>query len=249
MLIRMASFAIAVIVVTAGISRADITVFAAASLKGGLDEAAEAWSETSGQEVKLSFAGSSALARQIMQGAPADIFIAASVDWMDVVEAEGLIAANSRRNILRNELVLIGPQSTPEITLSAETDMLALLEGGKLAMALVKAVPAGIYGKAALEWFGLWSMTEDSVAQADNVRAALALVAWGEAPLGIVYATDAVAEPKVSVIGKFPSVSHPPIVYPAALIAEADAGASAFLEFLTSDEGASFFLARGFQAP
>lgn len=249
MLIRLAFRVFAITVLLANVARADITVFAAASLKGGLDEAAAAWSMESGQQVRLSFAGSSALARQIIQGAPADIFIAASVEWMDAVEAEGLLIADTRRDILGNELVLIGPMGAALAPLNLETDISALLGNGKLAMALVEAVPAGIYGKAALEWLGLWRPVKDSVAQADNVRAALALVAWGEAPLGVVYATDAVAEPKVGVIATFPAASHPPIVYPAALVKDADDGAGAFLEFLSSAKGAAFFLARGFQAP
>lgn len=249
MLIRLASRAFAVIMLSAGMARADITVFAAASLKGGLDEAAAAWSKESGHRVRLSFAGSSALARQIMQGAPADIYISASTDWMDAVEAAGALIADTRRDILRNELVLIGPKGAAEATLGPETDISAMLGSGKLAMALVEAVPAGIYGKATLEWLGLWPHVEESVAQADNVRAALALVAWGEAPLGVVYATDAAAETKVSVIAKFPAASHPPIVYPAALAADAGDGAAAFLEFLSSADGAAFFLARGFLAP
>lgn len=249
MLIRLAFGVFAIAVLMANVARADITVFAAASLKGGLDEAAAAWSMENGQKVRLSFAGSSALARQIIQGAPADIYISASVDWMDAVEAEGLLVPGARRDILRNELVLIGPKGASATRLAPETDISALLGSGKLAMALVEAVPAGIYGKAALEWLGLWRSVEHSVAQADNVRAALALVAWGEAPLGVVYVTDAVAEPKVNVIAKFPTASHAPIVYPAALIAGANDGAGAFLEFLSSPSGAAFFLARGFQAP
>lgn len=238
----------AILSLLAGIVRADVTVFAAASLKGGLDEAAAKWSESSGQKVRLSFAGSSALARQIMQGAPADIFISASSEWMDVVEADKLLAPQSRRDLLSNQLVLIGPKGAEEAPLTPQTDISALLGDGKLAMALVEAVPAGIYGKAALEWFGFWPDVRGKVAQADNVRAALALVAWGEAPLGVVYATDAAAEEKVNVIAEFPPASHPPIVYPAALVAGADAEAAAFLDFLSSPKGAAFFLARGFKA-
>lgn len=249
MLIRLASGVFAIAILTAGIVRADITVFAAASLKGGLDEAAVAWSTETGEKIRLSFAGSSALARQIMQGAPADIFIAASADWMDAVEEDGALVANTRRDILANELVLIGREGAAFTPLTSETDIAALLGDGKLAMALVEAVPAGIYGKAALEWLGLWSVVQENVAQADNVRAALALVAWGEAPLGVVYATDAAAEPRVSVIAKFSAASHPPIVYPAALVDGADDGAASFLEYLSSATGAAFFLARGFQAP
>ena len=229
-------------------ARADVTVFAAASLKGGLDEAAAAWSAETDTELRLSFAGTSALARQIIQGAPADIFIAASPDWMDEVEAQGLVAPQSRRDLLGNRLVLIGAAGAAAHRLGKETDLGAMLKGGKLAMALVDAVPAGIYGKAALDWLGLWASVRDRVAQADNVRAALALVAWGEAPLGIVYETDAKVEPRVAVIAIFPPASHPPIVYPAALLKDAEPKAAAFLEFLFSPVGAAFFTARGFSA-
>jgi len=249
MLIRLAFRAMAAVVLMTGAARADVTVFAAASLKGGLDEATAAWSAQSGHEVRLSFAGSSALARQILQGAPADIFISASPDWMDAVEGDGLLAGDTRRDLLTNRLVLIGPDGASSTPLNRETDIAAMLGDGKLAMALVEAVPAGIYGKAALEWFGFWPAVKAHIAQADNVRAALALVAWGEAPLGVVYATDAAAESKVSVIAVFPAESHPPIVYPAAVIKGADATAVSLLEYLGSSEGAAFFQARGFQAP
>lgn len=226
--------------------KADVTVFAAASLKGGLDDAAEAWTAKTGTKVRLSFAGSSALARQILQGAPADLFISASTEWMDVVEADGLLAPITRHDLFGNRLVLIAHGEAEPITLTRETDMSALLGENRLAMALVDAVPAGIYGKAALEWFGYWPDVRDRIAQTDNVRAALALVAWGEAPFGIVYATDAAAEPKVSVVATFPLASHPPIVYPAARLKGAGEDAAEFLEFLSSSEGAPFFEARGF---
>ena len=170
-----------------GVARAEVTVFAAASLKGGLDEAAVAWTAETGVDVHLSFAGSSALARQILQGAPADIFISASSEWMDVVEGYDALVPDTRKDLLANRLVLIGASNTSAQALTRDADLLAMLGDGKLAMALVEAVPAGIYGKAALEWFGLWDGVKDHVAQADNVRAALALVAWGEAPLGVVY--------------------------------------------------------------
>lgn len=249
MLIRLAFRVLGAILLMTGAARADVTVFAAASLKGGLDEAAAAWSAESGQPVRLSFAGSSALARQILQGAPADIFISASPDWMDVVAAEGLLVGDTRLDLLANRLVLIGPGGAPSVQLSRDTDLVAMLGGGKLAMALVEAVPAGIYGKASLEWFGFWPSVKEHVAQVDNVRAALALVAWGEAPLGVVYATDAAAEPKVGLIAEFPPESHPPIVYPAAVIKGADDSAAALLAYLASPESAAYFQARGFQAP
>lgn len=248
-MIRSAVRLAAVLALLAGAARADITVFAAASLKGGLDEAAATWSEQNGSAVRLSFAGSSALARQILQGAPADIFISASSDWMDTVEAEGALIAGSRRDLLGNELVLIGPAGAAAMPLTPETDLLGSLGDGKLAMALVSSVPAGVYGKAALQWLGLWRDVQDEVAQTDNVRAALALVAWGEAPLGVVYASDAAAEPRVAVIATFPAASHPPIVYPAALVSGENEQAAAFLDFLSSTDGRAFFLSRGFRAP
>ena len=232
-----------------GVARAEVTVFAAASLKGGLDEAAVAWTAETGVDVRLSFAGSSALARQILQGAPADIFISASSEWMDMVEGYDALVPDTRKDLLANRLVLIGASNTSAQALSRDADLLAMLGDGKLAMALVEAVPAGIYGKAALEWFGLWDGVKDHVAQADNVRAALALVAWGEAPLGVVYKTDATAEPRVAIIATFPTASHPPIVYPAARLRGAGAAATDFLEYLSTPRGAAFFAARGFLAP
>lgn len=228
---------------------ADVTVFAAASLKGGLDDAAAAWTAETNIDVRLSFAGSSALARQITQGAPADIFISASPDWMDVVEAEDLLAPMTRFNFLANKLVFIGERGAVAQPLTPETDVVALLGEGKLAMALVDAVPAGIYGRTALETLGLWRSVQDRVAQTDNVRAALALVAWGEASRGIVYATDAAAEPKVAVIATFPPESHPPIVYPVAQLKGANDAAASFLAFLSSPRGLAFFAARGFLVP
>ncbi len=245
-MIRLALGLLASFVLTTGFARADITVFAAASLKGALDEAAAAWSAQTGQRVRLSFAGSSALARQIIQGAPADVFMSASPDWMDVVETEGLLTPGTRRDLFGNQLVLISHRAAVPFHLDRDTDLVGLLGEGRLAMALIDAVPAGIYGKAALTSLGLWPSVVSKVAQTDNVRAALALVAWGEAPMGVVYATDAVAEDDVSVVAVFPPGSHPPIVYPAAQIVGARDGAAAFLEFLSSDGAATFFRARGF---
>lgn len=227
---------------------ADVTVFAAASLTTALDRVAAAWTDQTGQRVTLSYAGSSALARQIQQGAPADIFISASTDWMDALAASGDLRADTRRDILGNTLVLIanGKDARP-VTLDATLDLPALLGEGRLAMALVDAVPAGIYGKAALTHLGLWDATAPQVAQADNVRAALAFVARGEAPLGITYATDAAAEDNVTVIATFPADSHPPITYPAALTAQGDSPqAQDFLTFLSSDTARAIWQAAGF---
>ncbi|MFV0512558.1 MAG: molybdate ABC transporter substrate-binding protein [Jhaorihella sp.] len=228
---------------------AEVTVFAAASLKNALDAVATRFEGGGGTTVQVSYAGSSALARQIQQGAPAQIFISANTNWMDVLEGEGLLAAESRSDLLTNRLVLIaGPASdkTPELAPGGDLAD-ALGEDGRLAMALVDAVPAGIYGKAALQSLGLWDSVADRVAQADNVRAALRLVAAGEAPLGIVYATDAKAEPDVRVVGVFPEDSHPPIVYPVAIVAGGDTpDARAFLAFLTGGDAGAVFADHGF---
>ena len=214
----------------------DVLVFAAASLTTALDRVAAAWTAETGHVAVMSYAGSSALARQIQQGAPADIFISASTDWIDALEASGDLRADTRRDILGNTLVLVAHGAdVPPVRIDASLDLAGLLEGGRLSMALVEAVPAGIYGRAALSALGLWEAVEPMVAQSDNVRAALAFVAQGEAPLGIVYATDAAVEDAVSVIGTFPPGSHAPIVYPAGITAQSDgAAAGDFLSFLTS---------------
>ncbi|NDV98347.1 molybdate ABC transporter substrate-binding protein [Salipiger sp. PrR002] len=226
----------------------EVTVFAAASLKNAMDEIKAAYEAGSDDKITVSLAGSSALARQIQQGAPADIFISANEPWMDTLEAEGLLEPGTRSDLLRNSIVLIahGNDAAP-VEIDPGLDLQALLEGGRLAMALVDAVPAGIYGKAALESLGLWQQTAPDVAQADNVRAALALVSTGEAPLGIVYATDAAADDNVSVIGTFPEDSHPPIIYPVADIATRDTPAeSAFLDYLHGPEARAAFERQGF---
>lgn len=226
----------------------ELVVFAAASLKNAMDEIAPAFEAQTGHEVTVSLAGSSALARQIQQGAPADVFISANEAWMDTLEEDGLLAPGSRGDLLRNSIVLIahGTEAAP-VEITPALDLPALLGDGRLAMALVDAVPAGIYGKAALENLGLWDRALPQVAQADNVRAALALVSTGEAPLGIVYATDAAADDNVSVIGTFPEDSHPPIVYPVAGLAGRDSAAgAAFLDYLHGPEARAAFETQGF---
>ena len=229
----------------------EVTVFAAASLKTALEQVAESWTHQTGHSVTLSFAGSSALARQIDAGAPADIFISANPGWMDHLAALGLIRNDSRVDLLGNRLVLIAPSGTPPLaSLDAKTDLAARLGDDRLAMALIDAVPAGIYGKAALISLGLWPQVENRVAQTDNVRAALAIVALGEAPLGITYASDALVQPKVTILATFPADSHPPILYPAALTTDSTSGyAAAFLEFLQSEQAQSLFIANGFTKP
>lgn len=228
----------------------DVLVFAAASLKNALDSLVPGFERQSGQEVVISYAASSILARQIQQGAPADVYISANSDWMDVLQENRLIDAGSRVNLLGNGLVLIGGPTAVEIEgFSPQTDISAALSGGHLAMALVDAVPAGIYGKAALQNLGLWDSVQQQVAQTDNVRAALALVAAGAAPLGVVYRSDAQAEDRVRVVASFPANLHPEIVYPAAVTTQASAEANAFLSYLQTDAAMAVFAEQGFALP
>lgn len=227
----------------------DFNVFAAASLSDALGEAAQVYEGATGDRAVLVFAGSSALARQIQAGAPADLFISASTDWMEALAGEDLIDGATRVDLLGNSLVLVAHGAAAP--LEGTPDIAALLGEGRLAMALVDAVPAGVYGKAALSFLGQWAAVEPRVAQADNVRAALALVATGEAPYGIVYATDAAAEAEASVVYTFPAESHAPILYPAAVTAAAAEAstAAAFLDWLQSDEAQAIFARHGFTTP
>ncbi|AKI00061.1 molybdenum ABC transporter, periplasmic molybdate-binding protein [Hoeflea sp. IMCC20628] len=226
----------------------DVLVFAAASLKTALDQVATDWRSATGKSVTISYAGSSSLARQIEQGAPADIFVSASVDWMDYLQTAKMIHPDTRTNLLGNRLVLIAHgRDAPGIDLGPDTDLAGLLGDEWLAMALVDSVPAGIYGKEALSSLGLWDTVSSKVAQTDNVRAALALVSSGEAPFGIVYATDAVADGTVSVVAVFPEESHAPIIYPAAIVSTSvHPEAAAFLEVLRGPVAAEVFRAQGF---
>jgi molybdate transport system substrate-binding protein len=226
----------------------EVVVFAAASLKTALDSVAADYQASTGNTVTISYAGSNQLAKQIIEGAPADIYLSAAVNWMDEVQKAGLVAEGTRHDLFGNSLVLIahGKEAAP-VDIGSGLDLKGLLGDEKLAMAMVDSVPAGQYGKAALEKLGLWSGVEGSVAQADNVRAALALVASGEAPYGIVYATDAAAEDNVTVVGTFPADSYPPIVYPGALLTgAADAADRAFFEALGSDKARAVFAGEGF---
>lgn len=229
---------------------APLTVFAAASLKESLDEAAAAFGKASGQQVRVSYAGSSALARQIEQGAPADLFFSADLDWMDYLQQRGLIDAGSRRNLLGNSLVLVAPASgdTRPLRLGPGTDLLPRLgRNGRLALALTASVPAGKYAKAAFTSLGMWPALAPRVAEAENVRAALMLVARGEAPLGVVYASDAQAEPAVRVVAAFPAGSHPPVVYPLARTsASTHPQADAFARWLATPAAARIFRQHGF---
>jgi len=226
----------------------NVVVFAAASLKNALDEIASGWAKDTGKPMpKISYAASSALAKQIEQGAPADLFISADLDWMDYVAKKDLIKADTRVNLLGNKIVLIAPRdSKTTINVKQGFDLAKVLAGGKLAMGNVDAVPAGKYGKAALEKLGAWDGVKNNIAQAENVRAALLLVARGEAPFGIVYATDAAAEPNVKIVGSFPEDSHPPIIYPAALTTTAKPEAAAFLDRLKGGAARQIFERQGF---
>lgn len=225
-----------------------VTVFAAASLKPVLEDIAGQYSATAGTELRLVFGGSSSLARQIRQGAPAQVFISANAAWMDVLEADGLLVPGSRVDLLSNRLALVaGPSGPDRLNLSTTSDLGAVLGNGRLAMALVDAVPAGLYGKAALQHLGLWESVRSRLVETDNVRAALVLVALGEAPMGIVYETDAADDPRVRVLDLFPQDSHDRIVYPAALLRETATGAAAgFLDYLGGDAARHLFVAHGF---
>lgn len=250
--IRGALAGLAVVAVTAATplhAEENVTVFAAASLKNALDTVNAAWKADAGNRATTSYAASSALAKQIEQGAPADIFISADLDWMNYLSDKKLTKADSELNLLGNRIVLVAPADTAkDVTIAPNFDLAGALGDGRLAMGDVKAVPAGKYGKAALESLGVWASVAGKVAQAENVRAALKLVATGEAPLGIVYATDAVAEPGVKVVGTFPESSHPAIVYPIGIVAEsrnADA-ASAYVTYLQGRKAKEMFEAQGF---
>jgi molybdate transport system substrate-binding protein len=226
----------------------EVVVFAAASMKTALDGVAADFQAATGSKVTISYGGSNALAKQILEGAPADIFLSAAVNWMDEVEKAGLLADGTRTDLFGNRLVLIahGANAAP-VQIRPGLDLAALLGDGKLSMAMVDAVPAGQYGKAALESLGLWSAVAPSVAQSENVRAALALVSAGEAPFGIVYATDAASDDNVSVVGTFPADSHAPIVYPGAVLKTAEDDADlAFFKALSQDAADAKFTAQGF---
>ena len=225
-------------------------VLAAASLQESLTAAAAAWAAQRHDKPVISFAGSSALAKQIAAGAPADIFISADEPWMDDVQKKGLIVDATRVSFLQNKLVLIAPaSSTVALDIKPGFDLPGALNGGRLAMADPASVPAGKYGKAALLKLGVWMNVGAHVASAENVRAAMALVERGEAPLGIVYATDALASKKVRVVATFPADSHPPITYPIAVLKSASSKDSrGFEHFLLSPAGKAIFKGYGFTA-
>ena len=231
-----------------GAQAQDVVVFAAASLKNALDAAAHTFEGQGGAPVKISYAASSQLAKQIDSGAPADIFISADLDWMNYAQQHNLIQPATRKNLLGNRLVLVAPAgSGVKIDIKPGFGLVGMLKGGRLAMADPASVPAGKYGKAALEKLGIWPSVAPHVAGAENVRAALLYVDRKETPLGIVYATDAASDPKVEIAGTFPENTHPPIIYPIALTAASkNPNAAQFLAFLEAPAAKPAFEGQGF---
>jgi molybdate transport system substrate-binding protein len=226
----------------------DVLVFAAASLKNALDEANSLFLFENGSGVRVSYGASSALAKQIESGAPADVFISADLDWMDYVAERKLIKPDTRAKFLGNRLVLVAnADSKILLTIGPNFPLAQALGNNRLAMADPSAVPAGKYGKAALEKLGVWDSVAGKIAPAQDVRAALVLVSRGEAPLGIVYQTDAAADKNVKVIATFPESSHPPIIYPMAILAGSTNGvAPVYVQYLLSPKAEPFFEKRGF---
>jgi len=225
-----------------------LTVFAAASMKNALDDVSAAYTAKTGVKVSASYAASSALAKQIEQGAPADIFVSADTAWMDYAIKNKSISEATRVDLLGNSIVLIAPKDSKieNVAIGPGFDLAGLAGDGRIATGDVRAVPVGKYAKAALEKLGSWPAAESKFAMAENVRAALALVARGEAALGIVYATDAKVEPGVKIVGTFPAGSHPPIIYPVAATASARADAADYLAFLRTAEAKAVFEKYGF---
>jgi molybdate transport system substrate-binding protein len=225
----------------------DVLIFAAASMQTALDELTPAAERATATHVRISYAATSTLARQIESGAPADLFISADLDWMDYVDARHLVRHDTRIDLLGNTLVLVAPAKEPVILAIARGfPLAATLGSGRLAVADPDAVPAGKYAKAALTALGVWDSVASKLAPAENVRSALLLVSRGEVPLGIVYRTDAAADPGVMVVDTFPADSHPAIVYPAALTPRASAGAARVLAFLRSEAAGAVFTRQGF---
>jgi molybdate transport system substrate-binding protein len=225
-----------------------ITVFAAASLKNAIDDINFGFTRATGIKAVASYAASPALAQQLVQGAPADVFISADAEWMDHAAQNKALKPGTRFDLLGNRLALIAPKDSKltEQSIGPGFELAKLAGDGRVVIADARAVPAGKYAKAALEKFGAWKAVEGKLAMVENVRAALALVARGEAPIGIVYETDAKAEPNVKVVGRFPEDSHPRIVYPAALTATAKPEAARYLAFLRSATGQVVFQHHGF---
>jgi molybdate transport system substrate-binding protein len=226
-----------------------LTVFAAASMKNALDDVDTAWTAKSGIKVVASYAASSALAKQIEQGAPADIFASADTDWMDYAIGKNNINEPTRINLLGNAIVLIAPTDSKidNVTIGPGLDLAKLAGGGRIATGDVKAVPVGRYAKAALEKLGAWTAAEPKFAMAENVRAALLLVSRGEATLGIVYSTDARVDPGVKIVGAFPTDLHPAIIYPVAATTTAKPESADYLAFLRSSTAKAIFEKYGFR--
>lgn len=245
--VAIVSFAFA-LSVSPALAQESITVFAAASLKNALDDVDAAFAKASGVKVTASYAASSTLAKQIEEGAPADVFASADVDWMDYVQSKKLIKNDTRIDLLGNRLVLIAPKTLQlaDVTIGPGFDLAALAGDGRIVTGDVRAVPVGRYAKAALEKLGAWAKAAPKMAMTENVRAALALVARGEAPLGIVYETDAKIEPGVRIVGTFPADSHPPIIYPFAATAVAKPQAERYLAFLRTSAAKAVFERYGF---
>jgi molybdate transport system substrate-binding protein len=225
-----------------------LTVFAAASMKNALDDIDAAFTAKTGIKVTASYAASSQLAKQIEQGAPADIFVSADTDWMDYAIGKKNINEPTRVNLLGNSIVLIAPKDSKidNVTIAQGFDLAKLAGDGKIATGDVKSVPVGKYAKAALEKLGAWTAAEPKFAMAESVRAALTLVARGEAVLGIVYATDAKVEPGVKIVGTFPADSHPPIIYPVAATSTAKPEAREYLDYLRSSAAKTVLEKYGF---
>lgn len=225
-----------------------LIVFAAASLKGSLDDVAKAYGKKSGNSIAISYAASGPLAKQIEAAAPADVFISADTKWMDYLVKAGAVKKEDAFNLLGNRLVLVaGRDSAISLKIGRGFDLAKALGDSRLAMGEIKSVPAGNYGKQSLEYYGVWKEVEDKVALAENVRAALKLVTAGEAPLGIVYETDAMAEKGVKVVDTFGEESHKPIVYPAAPVAASKSAATrGFVDFLRGPEAIEIFKKAGF---
>jgi molybdate transport system substrate-binding protein len=225
-----------------------LTVFAAASMKNALDDVDAAYTAKTGVKVTASYAASSALAKQIEQGAPADVFVSADTDWMDYAIGKKTINEPTRVNLLGNSIVLIAPKDSGinNVTIGQGFDLAKLAGDGRIATGDVKAVPVGKYARAALEKLGAWAAAEPKFAMAEGVRAALTLVARGEAVLGIVYSTDAKVEPGVKIVGAFPANSHPPIIYPVAATSTAKPEAKAYLDYLQSSAAKAVLEKYGF---
>jgi molybdate transport system substrate-binding protein len=226
-----------------------VVVFAAASMKTALDAVAAVWKANTGKTASIAYASSGVLAKQIEQGAPADVFISADLKWMDYLEKAKLIRSETRRNLVGNKLVLIEPSdSDAKIKIAKGFDLAGAAGDGKIAVCTLDSCPGGIYAKEALESLGVFTSVEPKLAQADNIRNALTLVSRGEAKFGIVYATDAKADPKVKLVGTFPASSHSPIVYPVALVGvSANPDAADFFSYLRSQAATKIFTGQGFE--